>query len=120
MRNIACTFNVDGVPTKVCLRKLPRQRRFQAIIDRNTTPGSSADTKPVLNEVVFVLQKDGTIKMVHVKTGVQDDAWIQITSGLSVGDQVISAPYTAISRTLENGKKVKVVPKSELFEGPAK
>lgn len=86
----------------------------------NTTPGSSADTKPVLNEVVFVLQKDGSIKMVHVKTGVQDDAWIQITSGLSAGDQVISAPYTAISRTLENGKKVKVVPKSELFEGGTK
>jgi len=86
----------------------------------NTTSGSSADTKPVLNEVVFVLQKDGSIKMVHVKTGVQDDAWIQITSGLSAGDQVVSAPYTAISRTLENGKKVKVVPKSELFEGQAK
>jgi hypothetical protein len=37
MRNIACTFNVDGVPTKINLRKLPRQRRFQAIIDRNIT-----------------------------------------------------------------------------------
>lgn len=86
----------------------------------DTTPGSSADTKPVLNEVVFVLQKDGTVKMVPVKTGVQDDAWIQITSGLNAGDEVISAPYTAISRTLENSKKVKVVPKAELFEGQAK
>lgn len=86
----------------------------------DTTPTSSADTKPVLNEVVFVLQKDGTVKMVSVKTGVQDDAWIQITSGLNAGDQVISAPYTAISRTLENSKKVKVVPKAELFEGQAK
>jgi hypothetical protein len=37
MRNIACTFNVDGVPTRLSLRKLPRQRRFQAIIDRNVT-----------------------------------------------------------------------------------
>lgn len=86
----------------------------------NTTPGSAANTKPTLNEVVFVLQKDGTVKMVSVKTGVQDDAWIQITSGLNTGDQVISAPYTAISRLLENGKKVKVVPKTDLFEGPVK
>lgn len=86
----------------------------------DTTPGSSANTKPVVNEVVFVLQKDGTVKMVAVKTGVQDDAWIQITSGLNAGDQVISAPYTAISRLLENGKKVKVVPKGDLFEGQAK
>jgi len=86
----------------------------------DTTPGSSASTKPTLNEVVFVLQKDGTVKMVSVKTGVQDDAWIQITSGLGAGEQVISAPYTAISRLLENGKKVKVVPKKDLFEGQAK
>ncbi|RFS24048.1 hypothetical protein DVR12_09195 [Chitinophaga silvatica] len=37
MRNIACTFNIDGVPTRLNLRKLPRQRRFQAIIDRSIT-----------------------------------------------------------------------------------
>lgn len=86
----------------------------------DTTPGSSANTKVAVNEVVFVLQKDGTVKMVTVKTGVQDDAWIQILSGINEGDQVISAPYTAISRTLENGKKVKIVPKSELFEGQGK
>lgn len=86
----------------------------------DTTPGSSANTKVAVNEVVFVLQKDGTVKMVTVKTGVQDDAWIQILSGINEGDQVISAPYTAISRTLENGKKVKIVPKSELFEGQSK
>jgi len=102
----------DADSTKHGDKKVPEQD--------DTTPGSSADTKPVLNEVVFVLQKDGTVKMVSVKTGVQDDAWIQITSGLNAGDQVISAPYTAISRTLENSKKVKVVPKAELFEGQAK
>lgn len=58
--------------------------------------------------------------MITVKTGVQDDAWIQVTSGLSAGDQVVSAPYSAISRLLDNGKKVKLVPKNQLFEGQAK
>ena len=82
----------------------------------NTTPGSAANTAPSLNEVVFVLQADGAVKAVSVKTGLQDDAWIQILSGLKAGDQVVSAPYTAISRLLENGKKVKVVPKEQLFE----
>ena len=37
MRNIACTFNVDGIPTKLILRKMPQQRRFQAIVDRTIT-----------------------------------------------------------------------------------
>lgn len=89
-------------------------------VQDDTTPSSSASTKPTLNEVVFVLQKDGTVKMVSVKTGVQDDAWIQVTSGINPGDQVVSAPYTAISRLLDNGKKVKVVPKADLFEGQTK
>jgi hypothetical protein len=61
MRNIACTFNVDGVPTKINLRKLPRQRRFQAIIDRNITEYIISDETneieyyegPVLNEYLF-------------------------------------------------------------------
>lgn len=86
----------------------------------NTTPGSSANTKSELNEVVFVLQKDNTVKMVAVRTGVQDDTNIQILSGLKEGDQVISAPYSAVSRTLANGKKVKIVPKAQLFEGQVK
>ncbi|CAL1520875.1 efflux RND transporter periplasmic adaptor subunit [Chitinophaga sp. MM2321] len=86
----------------------------------NTTPGSAASTKPDVNEVVFVLQKDNTVKMASVKTGVQDDANIQILSGLKEGDQVISAPYSAVSRTLANGKKVEVVPKAKLFEGQPK
>jgi len=37
MRNIAITTNLDGVPTKINLRKLPRQRRFQAIIQGQVT-----------------------------------------------------------------------------------
>ena len=38
MRNISCTFNVDGIPTKVVLRKLPKERRFQASLNGSTTP----------------------------------------------------------------------------------
>lgn len=86
-------------------------------------PGSPAppsaatgEEKKDFKEVVFILQKDGTVKLVEVTTGIQDDNNIQIKSGLKEGEEVISGPYTAVSRTLENGKKVKVVPKSELFE----
>ncbi|MFY0253235.1 efflux RND transporter periplasmic adaptor subunit [Chitinophaga sp. 30R24] len=102
----------DADSTKSGDKKKPQQD--------DTTPGSSASTKADLNEVVFLLQQDGTVKMVPVKTGVQDEAWIQVLSGLQAGDQVVSAPYTAISRTLGNSKKVKVVPKASLFEGEKK
>jgi HlyD family secretion protein len=78
-----------------------------------------ADNK-VTKEVVFVLKPDNTVKMVEVTTGVQDDINIEVLSGLKAGDQVISAPYAAVSKDLDEKKKVIVVPKKELFEGAAK
>lgn len=81
--------------------------------------GSPADTTSAANhatEVVYVVQKDGTVKAVPVTTGIQDDNYIQILSGLSSGQEIVSAPYTAISQLLHNGSKVKVVPKEQLFQ----
>lgn len=69
-----------------------------------------------LEEVVFVLQKDGTVKKAVVRSGVQDINYIEILSGLKLGDQVITAPYSAISKTLKDGTKVKSVKKEELYE----
>jgi HlyD family secretion protein len=71
-------------------------------------------------EVVFVLQADKTVRQTIVTTGVQDDANIEILSGLKPGETIISAPYSAVSKDLEQGKKVNVVPKKELFEGTGK
>ncbi|HEX4877548.1 MAG TPA: efflux RND transporter periplasmic adaptor subunit [Chitinophagaceae bacterium] len=69
-----------------------------------------------LEEVVFILQKDGTVKKAVVKTGIQDINYIEILSGLNAGDEVVSAPYNAISKTLKDGAKVKVVTRDKLFE----
>lgn len=69
-----------------------------------------------LEEVVFVLQKDGKVKRTVVTTGIQDINYIEITSGLKEGDEVVIGPYSAISKTLKDGTKVKVVPKDKLFQ----
>ena len=69
-----------------------------------------------LDEVVFVLQPDGKVKRVKVKTGIQDINYIEVTEGLKPGDEVITAPYNLISKTLKDGMKVQVVPKDKLFE----
>jgi HlyD family secretion protein len=73
-------------------------------------------TSDELEEVVFVLQKDGTVKKAVVRSGVQDINYIEILSGLKEGDEVITAPYSAISKTLKEGSKVKKVAKEELYE----
>jgi len=64
-----------------------------------------------LVEQVFVLRPDNTVEAVRVKSGLQDHMHIEIREGLTVEDQVITGPYTAISRTLNNGDKVE--PESE-------
>ncbi len=69
-----------------------------------------------LEEVVFVVQKDGTVKKTVVTTGIQDINYIEILSGLKEGDQVVTGPYNAVSKTLKDGNKVKIVPKDKLFE----
>jgi HlyD family secretion protein len=74
--------------------------------------GSSDD----LDEVVFVLQTDGSVKRVKVRTDIQDMNYIEVLSGVKAGDQVITGPYTIVSKMLREGMKVKVVPKEELFE----
>lgn len=69
-----------------------------------------------LLEVVFVLQADNTVKLVPVKSGIQDINYIEIRDGLKEGDEVITGPFTIVSKTLKNKTKVKVVPKDQLFE----
>jgi HlyD family secretion protein len=52
-------------------------------------------------EVVFV--KDGSKAMLRtVKTGIQDSENIHIISGLKEGEEVISGPYSEVSKRLKN------------------
>lgn len=69
-----------------------------------------SDQMPMMNkpkEVVF-LTDNGKAKMVVVETGISDDNYLEIKSGLAEGDVVISGSYRAISRELEDGSIVRV------------
>ena len=61
----------------------------------------------IIKEVVFALV-DGadTVKMIEVKTGIQDDSYITVTSGLEGGEEIVVGPYSAISKKLESGKEI--------------
>jgi HlyD family secretion protein len=69
-----------------------------------------------LEEVVYITQPDGKVKKVVVKTDIQDINFIEILNGLKDGDEVVTGPYSTVSKTLKDGTKVKVVPKEQLFE----
>ncbi len=75
-------------------------------------------TAPVLqdHELVFVIDKDGKVSKQKVKTAIQDINYIEITEGLKDGQEVVTGPYDVVSKTLKEGKKVKVIDKKDLFE----
>src|SRR6201987_1710242 len=58
-----------------------------------------------LAKVVF-LKKGGKAGMVKVTTGISDDTYTEIKSGIQPGDEVISGSYSAISRKLKDGAKI--------------
>ncbi len=70
-------------------------------------------------EVVFMYNK-GIVKAVLVKTGIQDDQYIQIVEGVKKGDEIVSGPFSLISKKLKDGDKVKKVSEKELFSGDKK
>jgi HlyD family secretion protein len=86
--------------------------------DDNTAKSISADDD--IQEVVFVLQKDNTVKKIRVRTAVQDLNNIEILSGLKEGDEVVTGPYTIVSKTLKDGAKVMVVAKDKLYDDKKK
>jgi HlyD family secretion protein len=60
------------------------------------------NAQPESDEVVFVYEAD-TARMVKVETGIQDNEYIQILSGLQADQEVIIGPYSTVSRKLKNG-----------------
>lgn len=67
-------------------------------------------------EIVFVVNADGTVKKRVVTTGIQDLNYIQIVNGLQKGEKVVTGPYNVVTKTLKDEMKVKETKKEELFE----
>lgn len=59
---------------------------------------------------------DGKVKQVEVKTGIQDSDFIEIISGVANNDEIICGPYSAVSKTLKEKTKIKIVKKEDLYK----
>lgn len=74
-------------------------------VDKSETSLDDNEIKDY-DEVVFIMSAD-TAKQVIVKTGIQDDEYIEILEGVTVNDKVISGPYNEVSKNLKQGDLVK-------------
>ena len=83
--------------------------------ENNPAPTKKVNGNNKPKEIVFLV-KDGKAKSVEVETGISDDNYIYIKSGLSGGEQVVSGSYKAISRDLNDGSTVRVEEKKKSFK----
>jgi HlyD family secretion protein len=78
------------------------------------------DEEEEKNEVVFIVNDESKAEFVKIETGIQDNNYIQILEGLEEDDEIITAPYNAISKKLNGDALVEVVDKKDLFKDDKK
>ncbi|OAB80581.1 efflux RND transporter periplasmic adaptor subunit [Cochleicola gelatinilyticus] len=93
--------NVIGVPISAIVIKTDTTATKKSFRKEKTNAASEKF------ECVFV-KDGGKAKLRVVTTGIQDDSNIQITSGLSEGENVITGPYNTVTKLLTTGDKVEV------------
>jgi HlyD family secretion protein len=112
------TVPIQAVTTRVeqdTLDKINAKNKTQKTegddeVEKVTTAKKSGSVQ----ECVFVYDKD-IAKKQDVKTGIQDNTYIQILSGLKEGQEIITGPYSAVSKSLKDKDKVIKVDKKDLF-----
>ncbi len=98
----------------VTVRDLNKARRDELMKASRRKDASAEDTVDAakfqaedLQKVVFVVTED-TARVRKVETGISDDTHVQIKSGLEGGEKAVIGPYRVVSRSLEDGAKVKI------------
>lgn len=72
----------------------------------------------MIKQYVYLYNADATVKKVEVTTGIQNDQYIIVKTGLKAGQDVVTGPYSAIQNKLKDGMKVEKTTKDQLFAIP--
>lgn len=103
------TRNKDSINISVS----DEDREVKVKNDNEEKETKTEETK--VTELIFVLV-NGEATQKEVKTGIQDNDYIEIKSGINKGDEIISGPYSAVSKILKHGTKVTQVQKEDLYK----
>lgn len=63
---------------------------------------------------------NGVVKKKEITTGIQNDQFIIVKTGLKAGEEIVTGPYAAIQNKLKDGMKVEKTTKDELFNSSKK
>ncbi len=87
---------------------------LQAVTMRDfslSNPDTAGIGREDMRRVVFRVD-GGEVEMVEVETGISDERYIHITSGINVGEKIVSGNYRILSRVLEDGDAITEVDRS--------
>ena len=88
---------------------------IQSVTTRADTTKVITQSDKDIRTIVFIT--DGKYALAKdVKTGIQDNNYIEIVSGIAEKDQVISAPFSAISKKLSDSTLIEIVKKEQLYK----
>lgn len=88
---------------------------IQSVTTRTDTTETGASTSDDIRTIVF--STDGEYAYAKdVKTGIQDNSYIEIVSGIEDSVRVVSAPFSAISKKLSDSTLVEIVKKDDLYK----
>ncbi|GAB4339338.1 MAG: efflux RND transporter periplasmic adaptor subunit [Calditrichia bacterium] len=82
----------------------PAEREAEA--DENPKDKSKKKEDDMI-EVVFVV-KGEQAEMRPVKVGISDDSYYEVIEGVEEGEEIVTGPFSVLSRTLKDGDRVKV------------
>ena len=101
--------NVIAVPIGAVTARLPKPDAgsTNSVTTTNSiSPTAKTDKKMAKpREVVFVVTDD-RVQQVPVNIGISDDNYWEITEGLSEGQGIVTGGFKAVTRDLEDGKKI--------------
>lgn len=102
-----------SVPIECVTSRVDTSSGERSSVERMLGKKAEENEEPVT--CVFAVE-GGKVKLIPVETGVQDDRYIEIVSGLDMDVQVVSGPFDLVSSGLVPGDQVKVVSKEDLYK----
>jgi len=88
---------------------------IQSVTTRNDTTKVTSSSEDEIRTLVFLTDGEHALAK-DVKTGIQDNNYIEILSGIEDSVRVVSAPFSAISKKLSDSTLIEIVKKEDLYK----
>jgi len=115
---MSCSADIQTktIPKTLCVPIQAVTTREDSLKKHQLQQETANTTTNALKELVFVWQSDNTVLSREVSVGIQDETYIEVLSGLKEGEEIVAAPYKAISKDLKDSLKVEKVSKEILYK----